>query len=154
VLIACDSGLAPPPPIEPGFCGTVSFAHGTWPSSDSLVHLWIFASQIDSLDSAKVVTGLFISPFTIFIYPGFDKTLSYYKDSISYTFNLPVGMYKYIGVIQQISPEFGIRFFRVVGFYKDPTNPTQPGSVEVNDFEQVKGIDIYVDFHNPPRQPF
>jgi hypothetical protein len=48
----------------------------------------------------------------------------------------------------------GIHVFRVVGFYKDPANLTQPGSVIINENNQVKGINIQVDFRNPPPQPF
>jgi hypothetical protein len=157
-LTACDSGLAPPPPIELGFSGTVYFAPGTWPPSDSLFNLWIFASQNYPLDSATAFSGLFQSPQKIFLYPSFSQSLTLIEvDSIPYSFPLRSGTYKYIGVIQQISSDLigrGIRVFRVVGFYKDPTNPLQPVSIEVNDSAQVKGINIDVDFHNPPPQPF
>ena len=40
VLLSCDHGLAPLPPVEPGFGGTVTFEKGSWPSADSLVNLW------------------------------------------------------------------------------------------------------------------
>jgi hypothetical protein len=157
LLTACDGGLAPPPTIEPGFGGTVSFTPGSWPPSDSLVSLWIFASQIYPLDSAKVFSGLFASPNTIFLYPSFSVSLPFNIDSLSYSFPLHPGTYKYVGVIQQVDPNFisrGIRAFRVVGFYKSPANLSQPGSVVVDDFAQAKGINIDVDFQNPPPQPF
>jgi hypothetical protein len=47
-----------------------------------------------------------------------------------------------------------MRVFRVVGFYKDAADLSQPGSVVVNDSSQVKEINIQVDFRNPPPQPF
>lgn len=157
LLAACDGGLAPSPPVELGFSGTVYFAPGTWPS-DSLVNLWIFASQVYPLDSAKVYSGLFASPTTIFLYPSITESLKpFYADSIPYSFPLHSGTYKYIGVIQQTDADLaglGIRVFRVVGFYKDPLNPLLPGVVEVNNSLQVKGININVDFRNPPPQPF
>ena len=158
MLTACDSGLAPPPPIELGFSGTVYFAPGSWPPTDSLINLWIFASQTYPLDSAQAFSGLFQSPQKIFLYPSFSQSLSLTEaDSILYSFPLRSGSYKYIGVIQQFSPDLiglGIRVFRVVGFYKDPIDTLQPGSVIVNDSAQVTGINISVDFHNPPPQPF
>jgi hypothetical protein len=46
-LIACDGGLAPPPPkppVELGFSGTIYYAPGSWPPVDSLVNLMIFRS--------------------------------------------------------------------------------------------------------------
>jgi hypothetical protein len=158
VLLSCDGGLAPPPPGPPGFSGTVSFAPGSWPSKDSLVSLLIFASTIYPLDSATVYNGIFSRPPTIFVYPSITESLGpFYSDAIPYIFPLGPGTYKYIGVIQQTNGDLlnlGIRVFRVVGFYKDPANPTQPGSVIVDDFNQIKGINISVDFNNPPPQPF
>ena len=157
LLASCDAGLAPPPPVELGFSGTVHFTPGSWPT-DSLFNLWIFASQIYPLDSAKVYSGLFSMPNTIFLYPSITQSFPLSEvDSIPYSFPLSSGSYKYVGVIQQVSPDLinlGIRVFRVVGFYKDSINRSQPGSVLVNDRYQVKGININVDFRNPPPQPF
>ncbi len=158
VLVSCDAGLAPPPPIELGFSGTVHFTPGSWPPQDSLASLMIFASKIYPLDSATVYAGLFSDPPTIFLYPGTNRSLlPFYTDSIPYSFPLRSGTYKYVGVIQQINPDlvtYGIRVFRVVGFYKDTTNLLQPRSVIVSDTSQVQGVNIQVDFHNPPPQPF
>ncbi len=158
LLIACDGGLAPPPPVELGFSGTVYFTPGSWPPSDSLIGLLIFASQVYPLDSAKVYSGLFGSQPTIFAYPSLSGSLSLSEvNSIPYSFPLSSGTYKYIGVIQQTNSDLaghGIRVFRVVGFYKDTINVSQPGTVVVNDSIQVKGINIDVDFRNPPPQPF
>jgi hypothetical protein len=156
LLAACDGGLAPPPSMELGFSGTVYFTPGSWPT-DSLISLWIFASQIYPLDSAKVYTGLFASNRTIFLYPSLNGTLPFYVDSVSYSFPLLSGTYKYIGVIQQTSFDIagqGIRALRVVGFYKDSIDSSKPGIVNVNNTYQVKGINIDVDFRNPPPQPF
>jgi len=154
MLTACDNGLAPPAPVEPGFSGTVYFTPGSWPK-DSLFSLWIFASQVYPLDSEKVYNGLLGSKTTIFLYPSINQSLPLKEaDSMLYSFPLQSGMYRYVGVIQHVSPDFGIRAFRVVGFYKDTINPLQPGIVEANDTLQVKGINIDVDFQNPPPQPF
>jgi hypothetical protein len=154
LLAACDGGLAPPPPVELGFSGTVYFTPGSWPT-DSLFNLWIFASQIYPLDSAKVYSGLLGSQTTIFLFPSISQSLPLSEvDSMSYSFPLQSGTYRYVGVIQHVSPDFSIRAFRVVGFYKNPTNLSQPGTVEVNESAQVKGINIDVDFRNPPQQPF
>ena len=158
LITACDGGLAPPPPMELGFSGTIYFSPGTWPPPDSLLGLWVFASKVYPLDSAKVMAGLFQNPQTIFLYPGLNQSLSLVQvDSLFYSFPLRSGSYKYVGIIQQVNPNFstqGIRVFRVVGFYKDSVQIFQPGSVEVNDIEQTRGINIDVDFYNPPPQPF
>jgi hypothetical protein len=158
LLLSCDGGLAPLPPVELGFSGTVYFTPGSWPPADSLVSLMIFASKIYPLDSATVYAGLFSSPPAIFLYPSMSESLHPFNvDSIPYSFPLGSGSYKYIGVIQQTSNDLvtrGIRIFKVVGFYKDSINRSQPGAVMVNEFSQVKGINMDVDFRNPPPQPF
>ena len=159
VWISCNGGLSPSPPPIPGISGTVYFADGTWPgtpfSPDSLSNLWIFASQFYPLDSSLVIGGLFSSPPTIFLYPSFVENLSSYVDSVRYFFPLPVGTYKYIGVIQHIAPDFStIRKLRVVGVAKDLSNPTVPRVIRVTDGFIESGIDVNVDFHNPPTQPF
>jgi hypothetical protein len=156
---ACDGGLAPPPPapIEFGFSGTVYFAPGSWPRADSLVSLWIFASKIYPLDSAKAYNGLLSYPQEIFVYPSMSSSLPFNVDSIQYSFRLSSGTYKYVGVIQQFNSDlatYGIRAFRVVGMYKDSINLSQPGSVVVNDTSQITGITMQVDFNHPPPQPF
>jgi hypothetical protein len=154
LLIGCDRGLEPPPPAELGFAGTVYFV-GTWPPDSTIISLWIFASQIYPIDSTRVISGLLSSPRTIFLYPSMSQSLPTHIDSIDYSFPLPAAVYKYIGVIQQVSAiTNGIRAFRVVGFYKDSTDILQPGIVRVNEEKQVEGINITVDFDNPPPQPF
>lgn len=152
LLVSCDGGLAPPPPFDPGFGGTIYFRN--WPPSDSLVNVWLFASQIYPLDSNKVFEGLF-STRKIFLYPDFNKSLPFYVDSVRYSFRpLEPGIYRYIGIIQQFNPTISIRSFRVVGVYRNPNDTLQPGVIEVRDFSFVDNIHIRVDFRNPPPQPF
>ena len=157
--MGCNGGLSPTPQAKPGISGTVYFAAGTWPGTpstpDSLFNLWIFASQVYPLDSTLVLSGLFSNPPTIFLYPSIVANLPFYEDTVDYFFSLPAGTYKYIGVIQHVTPGYGsIRALRVVGVAKDPANPLQPLQVQVVDGSVSSGIDINVDFHNPPPQPF
>ncbi len=157
LLISCDGGLAPLPPVQPGFGGTITFTPGSWPPADSLVSLYVFASKIYPLDSAKVFNGLFSIPPEIFLYPDFSTSLPYFVDSVSYFFPLSSGTYKYVGVIQQVSSDlvqYGIRVFRVVGFYEEPLHQTNPGTVIVDENNQLNNINIRVDFLHPPPQPF
>jgi hypothetical protein len=159
VWMGCNRGLSPTPQPKPGISGIVHFANGTWPgtpsSPDSLSNLWIFASQVYPLDSSLVFGGLFSNPPTIYLYPSTVTNLPFYVDSVEYFFPLPVGTYKYIGVIQHITVDFNsIRALRVVGLAKDPANPTTPRQAQVADGSIEPGINIDVDFHNPPPQPF
>ena len=152
-LLSCDHGLAPLPSVQPGISGTVIFEKNTWPS-DSLVNLWVFASQVYPLDSAKVFGGLFANPPTIYLYPESGGNLPFLVDSVAYTFHLPPGTYGYIGVIQHLSADFSIHSLRVVGVYGTNAAPPAPLPVTVNDGQLVNGINIKVNFHNPPPQPF
>jgi len=159
VFLSCDGGLSPTPPPKPGISGTIYFAKGTWPgtpaSPDSLANLWLFASQEYPLDSAIVFNGLFSIPPTIYLYPSFASNLPFYVDSVQYYFELPVGVYKYIGVIQHISPDYStIRSLRVAGFCVDPADSSQPLQAVVRDGVVTSGINVNVNFHNLPRQPF
>jgi len=152
--LSCDGGLAPPSLIEPGFGGTISFTSGTWPPPDSLVNLWLVASQDYPLDSVTVFTGIFSNPPRIYVYPSLDTNLPFNIDTVSYSFLLPPANYKYIAVIQRFKNEINARALRVVGLYGTATIPPEPISVSVRDFEFMKNINIVVNFHNPPPQPF
>lgn len=154
VLLSCGPGLTPPPDVEPGFSGTIHFEPSTWPPQDSLYSLWIVASQIYPLDSVKIFAGLFSTPPSIFVHPGFTASLPFFVDSVSYSFPLPPGTYRYVGVLQQFREEISIRSLRVVGLYGTETVPPQPVEVRVNDFEFVEGINMRVNFHKLPPQPF
>ncbi len=158
VMIGCDGGLSPTPPPKPGISGTVYFAKGTWPgtpaSPDSLTNLWIFASQIYPLDSNIVFNGLFSDPPSIFVYPSLVANLPLYVDSVNYFFSVPLGDYKYIGVIQHVAASFSVRSMRVIGFARNPADTAQPLQVRVSAGSVAGGVNIFADFHDPPPQPF
>lgn len=154
LLYSCEPGLTPPPDVEPGFGGTVYFEKGTWPPQDSLYNLWIFASQMYPLDSAKIFEGLLSNPPSIYVYPSFTGNLPYYVDSVSYGFKLPPATYKYVGVIQRFREEINARSLRVVGLYGTSSNPPEPVQVVVGEYQFIPGINIRVNFHKPPPQPF
>ncbi len=153
LFLSCDGGLTPPPEFDPGFGGTITFE--SWPSTrDSLVNVWLFASQIYPLDSIKIFEGLFTTR-KIFLYPGLTRSLPFNVDSVTYSFApLEPGRYLYIGIIQQFNSDINIRSFRVVGFYKNPADTLLPGEVEVRDFTFITGIHLHAHFRNPPPQPF
>jgi hypothetical protein len=153
-FVACDGGLEAVPPVEPGISGTVIFSKNTWPPIDSVFNLWVFASQIYPLDSNSVFVGLFVPPPRIFLYPTDRDRLAFNVDSVQYIFPLPPAVYKYIGVIQRYRSELSVTSFRVVGLYNNPEKPDQPKQVVVREGELVSGVNMFVDFTNPPTQPF
>ena len=153
LFLSCEGGLAPPP-VEPGFGGTISFVAGTWPSPDSLVNLWVVASQDYPLDSVTVFAGIFANPPRIYVYPSLTANLPFDVDSAPYTFLLPPGEYKYIAVIQRFKDEINAGALRVVGVYSMASNPSLPRSIIIHDFEFIEQVNISVNFHQLPPQPF
>jgi hypothetical protein len=155
LMLSCDHGLEPPPPVVPGFGGTVYFQKDTWPVADSLFSLWVFASEVYPLDSVKVIQGLLYSnPPTIFLYPSSDKNLPFFVDSVTYSFDLPPSTYKYVGVIQRFANDLNVHSLRVVGVYGTNDTPPIPIPVIVSSANFVTGIDIKVNFLKPPPAPF
>jgi len=152
--ISCDHGLEPPLSVEPGFGGIIYFEKGTWPAADSIVNLWVFASQVYPLDSAKVFGGLFSNPPTIYLYPALDKNLPLFVDSVSYKFNLPPGRYEYVGVLQRFANDLNVRSLKVVGMFGTNDSPPFPIPIVVSTSSFVTRVDIKVNFHKPPPAPF
>ncbi|MFH0992170.1 MAG: hypothetical protein V1799_19390 [bacterium] len=155
---ACDGGLEPPTEDsitqEPGISGLITFEKNTWPPADSLIGMWIFASQLYPLDSVLILTGLFSDPPKILLYPDLSTSLPLYVDSISYRFKLPPGLYRYIGIIQQMKPELAVRSLRVVGVYASTADPSQPVSVSIGNSQLVRNINFHINFYKIPPQPF
>jgi hypothetical protein len=156
IVEGCDGGLAPLPPAKPGFSGTVYFESATWPPPDSVVNLWLFVSRIYPLDSAKVFNGLINGSISVFPAPDTSSITDPRTpvSSVSYEYPLSAGQYLYAGVIQRLRSDFNIRSFRVIGVYSEQGQPAQPATFEVPAQGIVSGIDIFVNFDQPPTQPF
>jgi hypothetical protein len=153
-FLSCDHGLEPPSAVQPGFGGTITFEKGTWPASDSLINLWLFASQLYPLDSEKVFTGLLSDPPTIYLYPATDQNLPFFVDSISYAFHLPQGTYKYVGVLQHFETGISASTLRIVGIYGTNDVPPLPIPIIVSEGNFTPGINLNVNFRKPPPSPF
>ncbi len=154
-VISCNEGLTPPPEVKPGIAGVVTYVSGSpWPSADSLQGLWLFASLEYPIDSNRVITGVLIEPRFIFLYPSLGESLPYFVDSTQFFFELPVGQYRYVGVIQQHRPDLVVSSFRIVGMLEDTTSSGSPMTVDVRRGAVVSGLRLRVDFQAPPAQPF
>lgn len=154
-LARCDGGLAPPEAQKPGFGGTIRFVRSSWPPADKIFGLWVFTSQSVPSDSTAIITGLFSNPPTIYLYPGLTGSLSEVPvDSVTYAIYPAEGTYVYTGVIQQTTASISAGGLRVVGLYVKPIPGFVPETLRVAGVEFITGIDIGVDFANPPPQPF
>lgn len=152
-LLACNNGLEPPPIREPGIYGVIEYDQASWPTADSLHGLWLFAANEYPLDSAGVIAGVLVDR-TILIYPSLSEPLPYYVPTTEFSFALPPGTYRYVGIIQQFGTALVVSNFRVVGFLESPAGDGQPQAITIVRDERFEGLLITVDFQNPPPQPF
>ena len=159
LVVGCDGGLSPTPPFRPGFGGTVYFAQGTWPSQGNIKGLWVYASEVYPI-RADTVFALYVAG-KFQLYPTVDTSLPYYVDSVDYEFRfenperLPIN-FRYVGVLHWIQGELlpiDTTKYDIVGIYHE-VDPNVPKAVIVKEFQFVQGINIYVDFHKLPPQPF
>ncbi len=156
VVAGCDGGLAPTTPMGPAFAGTVTFDVSSWPSPDSVVNLWIFASALYPLDSTKVFSGILTGAILIFPAPDTSNITDVRTpvSSVDYFYRIPAGRYPYVGVIQRLRADFNVRSFRVVGVYPDPADTLLPRTLVVREGEVVRDVNMFVNFSQPPPQPF
>ena len=144
---ACDEGMKPAP--FTGFSGVIRYKN--WPPADSLRDLRIVAFRNFPPGSIfeEVLNGRAV------VYPGLLDTfaLPLFVDSMKYEVTAPTGQFQYIAVAQQFGPNL-FTDWRAVGQYDLDTNLTVPSPIEIFADRQTKGIDINVDFHKLPPQPF
>jgi hypothetical protein len=147
---ACDQGLSPegsshPTPVY-GFRGTVHFKN--WPPRDSIVDLRVVSFKHHPSQNIldDVLQGR----------AGFTPRLQPYgADSIAYTLILspiPAGAFAYTAVAQQFGQNINTDW-RAVGLYLSAGDTSGPGSISVPGDSVISGIDIFVDFNNPPPPP-
>jgi hypothetical protein len=148
----CDHGLEPSRPVQPGFAGTIHF-EGQWPSDT--IEIRLIASQVwRQFTSYTEIIQLVAYTDSVKIYPPpAENGLPMGRDSVHYDFPVPPSTYRYIAVAQR----FGTNPFadwRIIGVYDGRSGTLEPKEVIVLSDQHVSGIDILVDFNNPPPQPF
>lgn len=156
----CDTGLAPPD-APSGFSGVIRFKH--WPPADSVWELRIVAFPSYPSDSANILIDL--SQRLVSVYPqiGQPNLLSdttqkvLFADSIRYSFTsagttLDVGVYNYVALAWRDSPN--LFDWRPAGVYSTGPGPFDPAPVRVLLHKVTTGIDMQVDFSNPPPKPW
>lgn len=151
LLIRCDGGLAPNGPEEgPGYVrGLITYRN--WPPSDSLRDLRIVLFKTFPPDNivSSVLSGNAV------VYPPLGDTslVPFYVDSLRFGFSLPAGTYPYVIVAQQYGPAV-TRQWRPVGQYDLDSDLAIPSPVTIVGGDTLSGVDIAVDFDNPPPMPF
>jgi hypothetical protein len=148
----CDKGISPEPEgaQAAGFSGTVFFS-GAWPDSITRTHLVVFKDPLDSVSDFNPFNLRFVSleiPYgsTIFNYNSIDSS------SFS---SIAAGNYSYIAVAQSKTPELSLNRIDwfVAGVYYSDNDTAKPGILIIPENTLITGINILVDFNNPPPQP-
>ena len=156
----CDTGLGPP--ADPsGFSGVIRFKH--WPSADSVRELRIVAFPSYPADSASILLDLAQRLVSVYPQIGQPNLLSdttqhvLFADSIRYSFTsmgttLDVGVYNYVAFAWR--PTANLFDWRPAGVYSTGPGQFDPAPVRVLLHKNVTGINIDVDFSNPPPKPW
>jgi hypothetical protein len=150
-VISCDGGLAPPERAEgpPYLTGLITYRN--WPPADSIVdlRLVLFVNYPPGDIVQEVLSGRAV------VHPPLGDTslVPFFVDSLRYGLTAPAGTYAYVVVAQQFGPNIR-QDWRAVGQYDLDADPSVPTPVTLADGDTTRGINILVDFLNPPPTPF
>ncbi len=150
-FISCDKGIEPVDGIS-AFSGKIIF-DGAWPQGIKRTHLVVFREAIKSVNDFSASNLSFVLD-TI---PYGTKEFNYNSTEMQYSsiFSIKPGSHKYVVVAQSKTPELTLNRldWTVVGVYCETGNQAKPKTVIINTGRTTTGVDIKVDFQNPPPQP-
>ena len=144
VIAGCGGGLQPEPICAPslvGLCGTVRFT-GTIPDSTDNVFIAAYGAL------PQTCTDLIANrrPLVPGSVPYTDSVADYSVELAPDTYHWVVAVWKKTGSLTLTSADTAL--LRVAGYYRDPADTTQRGSVTVPNGPAPGDIDIHVDFDN------
>ena len=157
LISGCDKGIEPEPettfpPGQMGFSGKVTFTGG-WPAGIKRTHIVIFKNQIQTSDD-------FFPPNLAFVidsisYRSIQFTYNSVNNNFIPIFQIAPGDYQYIVVAQSRTQDISLerKDWFIVGIYYKNNDRSRPGTMTIQDGRMTTGIDVYVDFNNPPPQP-
>jgi len=155
-ISGCDKGIEPEPEKivtgQTGFRGKVTFT-GNWPAGIKRTHIVVFKNEINNSNDFQLPNLSFVI-----------DSIPYRSNSFTYNsidnnfiplFTLAPGDYKYIVVAQSRTLEISqVRSdWFIVGVYYKNGDTSKPGTMTIQDGVITTGVDINVDFNNPPPQP-
>ena len=151
-LNACDHGLAPDDADETtrtGVSGIITYT-GTWPADSLILDLKLVVFQNIPADSTQVISDVVLG--RAYIYPeNVAESLPYDVSETAYEMALEPGSYEYIVIAQQYG---SILQWRLVGQYDTSPGDSLPTGITVVRDSMLTGIDVNVDWDNPPVLPF
>lgn len=153
LLSGCDKGLGPSAtpatPIPTGFMsGLIRYQH--WPAIDSLHDLRLVAFRV--FPPGNIVTEVLQGRASVYPPLGDTALVPFYVDSLRYHFSLPATRYEYVVVAQQYGSN-AFTDWRAVGQFDLDSNFAVPSPVTIVADSMIEGININVDFSNPPPPP-
>ncbi|MFA5805814.1 MAG: hypothetical protein WC879_14350 [Melioribacteraceae bacterium] len=155
-ISGCDKGIEPEPEKSPeseiiGFRGKVTFT-GNWPAGITRTHIVVFKNEIKSVDDFSFQNLAFVVDSIPY------KSQEFIYNSVMnnfFSFTLADGTYKYIVVAQSKTPSISLNRddWFIVGVYYNNGDKSKPGTMTLQKGKITTGIDVNVDFNNPPPQP-
>ncbi len=155
-ISGCDKGIEPEPEKSPesetiSFSGKVTFT-GNWPAGIARTHIVVFKNEIKSVADFSFQNLAFVVDSIPY------KSQEFIYNSIAnnfFSFTLADGTYKYIVVAQSKTPTISLNRddWFIVGVYYNNGDKSKPGTMTLQKGKNTAGIDINVDFNNPPPQP-
>lgn len=141
-VAACDGGLAPEPICAPGLvgiCGTVRFS-GPIPDSTDNVFMAAYATFPQTCNELIINRQPVLPPAVP------------YTDSVAaYSMAVPAGGYAWVLAVWKKEGDLTLTpqdtaLLRVAGYYRDPADATQRGTVTVPAGAAAGGVDFRVRF--------
>jgi hypothetical protein len=160
IISGCDKGIEPAgeaAPGETGFSGKVTFT-GTWPPGVTRTHLFVFKNSINTGDDFSFLNlSAVIDPIpydtTEFSYNS--ATMNFIEHNYSINFKIAPGEHAYVIVAQSKTQEisFARADWTIVGVYNIGGDQSKPKTLVIEKGKMTTGVDITVNFGNPPPQP-
>jgi hypothetical protein len=146
----CNHGIEPAQQ-RTAISGMITYQN--WPPADSLIDLRLVAFK--EYPPADIFFEVTSGQAVVYPAIGTSGGLPLLVETTAYTMDLPPGDYAYLVVAQQYGNDITTSW-RAVGQY-DTTGTGMdsiPTALQVIENKVLSGIDIQVDFHNLPYQPF
>jgi hypothetical protein len=150
-MSGCDEGLRPRSGTSSAtgtIGGLITFVN--WHAADSVYDMRVVAFTV--FPPTDIISDVLQGRAVVHPPIGASALVQGQVDSVRYVMPVRPGTYPYLAVAQQYGPDL-MADWRPIGQYDLDTTSAGPTPVTVGAAENVTGIDIVVDFANPPPLP-
>ncbi len=148
LAVGCDKGLSPITEVT-GISGTISFEN--WPPPDSLLDLRIVAFR--QFPPQNIVTDILSQQAITYPALGDSTRIPRNIQNFDFQFTLPPDTFRYVVVAQQYGPNILTDWLAAGQYVINPAD-SLPSTVIIKQGRLLKDVNINVDFHHLPIQPF